>query len=259
MKICRIRSRRTQRLHLTVLEGDSFRLLEGDPERAMNPDAGSFSPEDVEILAPVTPSKILAIGRNYAAHARELGNVVGEIPLMFSKPPSSVIGPGQTIVLPPESERVDHEGELAIVIGKRCRRVSSEKWREVVLGFTCANDVTARDIQKRDVQFTRGKGFDTFCPIGPWIETELDPMDVRVSTRVNGELRQDGRTSDLAFSIPYLVEFVSASMTLEPGDLILTGTPEGVGPLSEGDLVEVEVEGIGTLLNRVAKEISSGD
>lgn len=258
MKICRIRTRSDKRPQLAVLEGESFRLLDENAGRSPAPADGLLL-EDVEILAPVTPSKILAIGRNYAAHARELGNVVGEIPLLFSKPPSSVIGPGQTIVLPPESERVDFEGELAIVIGKRCRRVPGEKWREVVLGFTCANDVTARDIQKRDVQFTRGKGFDTFCPIGPWIETELDPSDVRVSTRVNGELRQEGRTSDLAFPVPYLVEFVSASMTLEPGDLILTGTPEGVGPLEEGDLVEVEVEGVGTLSNRVAKEISADD
>lgn len=215
--------------------------------------------DEVSLLAPCAPSKILAIGRNYAAHARELGNEVGEIPLLFSKPPSSIIGPEETILLPPESERVDHEGELAIVIGKRCRRVSRDSWREVVFGFTCANDVTARDLQRRDVQFTRGKGFDTFCPTGPWIETDLDPLDLRVSTRVNGDLRQEGRTRDLAFPVPVLVEFVSASMTLEPGDLILTGTPEGVGPLAAGDVVEVEVEGIGILRNRVSEESSPAD
>ncbi len=254
MKICRVLIAGDQYPHFAVLAGESVRILENDPWLSTELHEGKISREDVTLIAPVVPTKILAIGRNYAAHAKELGNVVGDVPLLFSKPPSSVVGPDDAIVLPPESERVDHEGELAIVIGRRCRRVPRERWRDVVLGFTCANDVTARDIQKRDVQFTRGKGFDTFCPIGPWIETELDPSDVRVTTRVNGELRQDGRTSDLAFPVPYLIEFVSACMTLEPGDLILTGTPEGVGPLTHGDVVEVEIEGLGNLTNRVEKE-----
>lgn len=257
MKLCRIRTARHPDPQFAVIDDGTAHLLDGLPSNSFSAGAESIPLDEAEILAPASPTKILAIGRNYAAHARELGNVVGDLPLLFSKPPSSVIGPGQAIILPPESERVDYEGELAIVIGRRCRRVPRDSWREVVLGFTCANDVTARDIQKRDVQFTRGKGFDTFCPIGPWIETDLDPADVRVTTRVNGELRQDARTSDLAFPIPHLIEFVSASMTLEPGDLILTGTPEGVGPLAEGDIVEIEVEGIGVLSNRVVNEIFS--
>lgn len=256
MKICRARVTGFDQERFALIEGETLRFFETTPWLSLKMVDEEVPLHRAEIIAPVAPTKILAIGRNYAAHARELGNVVGDLPLMFSKPPSSVVGPRDAIILPPESERVDHEGELAIVIGRRCRRVSRDNWRDVVLGFTCANDVTARDIQKRDVQFTRGKGFDTFCPVGPWIETALDPSDVRVTTRVNGELRQDGRTSDLAFPVPYLVEFVSASMTLEPGDLILTGTPEGVGPLAAGDVVEVEIEGIGKLTNHVRKEIS---
>lgn len=212
---------------------------------------------DLRFLAPVKPGKIVAVGRNYAAHAKELGNDVPSEPILFLKPPSSLLDPGETIRRPPSSARVDYEGELAIVIGKRAKRVSRNDWRDAVLGFTCANDVTARDLQKKDVQFTRGKGFDTFCPIGPWIETDVDPSSLAIVTRVNGMVRQNGSTSQMVFDCGALVAFVSEIMTLEPGDLILTGTPEGIGPLEKGDVVEVEIEGIGTLTNVVADEESA--
>lgn len=199
-----------------------------------------------------TPTKIVCVGRNYAEHAKELGNEAPPEPIIFLKPPSALLPPDGTIVRPAISQRVDHEGELAIVIGKEAKNVKAADWREYVLGFTCANDVTARDIQKKDVQFTRGKGFDTFCPLGPSIETDLDVSDLRVQVRVNGELRQDGRTSQMMFQPPFLIEFISSIMTLMPDDVILTGTPSGVGPLVAGDVVEVEIEGIGVLRNPVA-------
>jgi 2-keto-4-pentenoate hydratase/2-oxohepta-3-ene-1,7-dioic acid hydratase in catechol pathway len=198
------------------------------------------------------PTKIVAVGRNYAEHAKELGNEPPSEPIIFLKPPSALLPHEGTIVRPPQSQRVDYEGELAMVIGSRARNVRAERWRDVVQGFTCANDVTARDLQKKDVQFTRGKGFDTFCPIGPCIETELDPSDLSLVTRVNGQVKQNGRTSMMIFPCGVLIEFISAVMTLEPGDVILTGTPAGVGPLAPGDKVEVEIEGIGTLRNHVA-------
>lgn len=213
---------------------------------------GADVPEGATLLAPVNPSKIVCIGRNYAEHAKELGNEAPAEPLIFLKPPSSLLAPGGTIIRPAASRRVDFEGELAIVIGRDATRVSASRWRDYVRGFTCANDVTARDLQKKDVQFTRGKGFDTFCPVGPAIEDDLDIADVRLMTRVNGDVRQDGRTSQMMFPCGELVAYVSAIMTLVPGDLILTGTPAGVGPLEPGDTVEVEVEGIGILRNAVA-------
>ena len=203
-------------------------------------------------LSEIHPTKIICIGRNYADHARELGNEAPAEPLLFLKPPSALLASGGTIVRPAISNRVDHEGELAMVIGRRARNVSRAGWREYVLGFTCANDVTARDVQKKDVQFTRGKGFDTFCPVGPHVETELDVSNLRVQTRVNGQVRQDGNTSQMIFDCGFLIEYITSVMTLEPGDLILTGTPAGVGPLEKGDVVEVEIEGIGVLRNDVA-------
>jgi 2-keto-4-pentenoate hydratase/2-oxohepta-3-ene-1,7-dioic acid hydratase in catechol pathway len=209
-------------------------------------------PDGARLVAPVTPTKIVCVGRNYAEHAKELGNEAPPEPIIFLKPPSALLDPGGTIVRPPISQRVDFEGELAIVIGTVARNVKAADWRDYVLGFMCANDVTARDLQKKDVQFTRGKGFDTFCPVGPCIETQLDVSNLRVTTRVNGETRQDGSTSQMIFSCAFLVEFITAVMTLMPGDLILTGTPAGVGPLSAGDTVEVEIEGIGVLRNVVA-------
>ena len=198
------------------------------------------------------PSKIVAVGRNYAEHAKELGNETPTEPIIFLKPPSALLAHEGTIVRPPQSQRVDYEGELVIVIGSRAKSVRADRWRDVVKGFTCGNDVTARDLQKKDVQFTRGKSFDTFCALGPCIETELDPADLSVTTRVNGEVKQNGRTSQMVFPCAFLVEFISSVMTLEPGDVIFTGTPSGVGPLNSGDTVEVEIQGIGTLRNHVA-------
>jgi 2-keto-4-pentenoate hydratase/2-oxohepta-3-ene-1,7-dioic acid hydratase in catechol pathway len=212
----------------------------------------SSVPAGAVLLPPVVPSKIVCVGRNYAEHAKELGNEAPKEPLLFFKPPSAVLASGGTIVRPAISERVDFEGELAIIVGREAKDVKADRWRDYVRGFTCANDVTARDLQKKDVQFTRGKGFDTFAPLGPCIETDLDPSDLRIATRVNGETRQDGRTSQVIFPFGFLFEFITAVMTLVPGDVILTGTPSGVGPLQAGDVVEVEIEGIGVLSNAVA-------
>ena len=206
----------------------------------------------VRLLAPVLPSKIVAVGRNYADHAEELGNPMPEEPMIFLKPSTSVIGPGDDIPYPGQSTRVDHEAELAVVVGRLARRVPLEEVGKFVLGYTCANDVTARDLQDRDGQWTRAKSFDGFCPLGPWVETELNPLDLAVECRVNGDTRQAGRTSQIAFGPAELIEFVSQVMTLLPGDVVLTGTPAGVGPLQVGDRVEVEVEGIGVLQNGVA-------
>lgn len=209
---------------------------------------------DVKLLAPVTPSKIVCVGRNYSEHAAELGNPMPEEPLLFLKAPTSIIGGEDFIELPAASERVEHEGELAVVIGRRARRLThDDDPLAYVLGYTCANDVTARDLQRRDVQFTRAKSFDTFCPVGPYVVTDLDPLDLLVETRVNGDTRQSGRTSRMAFPVPFLIRYISNCMTLEPGDVISTGTPSGVGPLREGDVVEVEVEGVGVLRNHVRR------
>lgn len=209
-------------------------------------------PEGATLLAPVVPSKIVCVGRNYADHAKELGNEAPSEPILFLKPPSALLAPDGTIVRPPQSQLVHHEAELAIVIGREAKNVKATAWRDYVRGFTCANDVTARDLQRKDVQFTRGKSFDTFCPIGPHIETELDPSDLRVIARVNGDVKQDGRTSQMIFDCAFLLEFISSVMTLVPGDVILTGTPAGVGALESGDVVEVEIEGIGVLRNAVS-------
>ncbi len=206
---------------------------------------------DTRLLAPILPSKVVAVGRNYAEHAAELGNEVPSTPMIFLKPSTSVIGPRAAIQLPPSSERVEFEGELAVVIGRPCRDVKAENASSVILGYTVANDVTARDQQRADVQFTRAKGYDTFCPLGPWIETELDPSDLFVRTELDDEIAQDGRTSDMVFTIGEIVEFVSGVMTLLPGDVLLTGTPAGVGPMTAGQTVSVTIEGIGTLTNPV--------
>jgi 2-keto-4-pentenoate hydratase/2-oxohepta-3-ene-1,7-dioic acid hydratase in catechol pathway len=205
----------------------------------------------VKLLAPALPQKIIAVGRNYVEHAKEQNAEVPEYPLLFLKAPSAVIGPGDTILLPPQSQRVDYEAELAVVIGKKGRWVKAEEVLDHVFGYTIANDVTARDLQNKDGQWTRSKGFDTFCPLGPWIETELDPADVLIYCRVNGQVRQMGSTRDMVFSVGQLIVFISSIMTLYPGDVILTGTPAGIGGLNAGDVVEVEIDGIGKMKNYV--------
>ncbi len=211
----------------------------------------------VRLLAPVLPSKVVCIGKNYADHIAEMGNDAAlgapppETPVVFLKPSTSVIGPGDAIVLPRDSDEVDHEAELVIVIGRLCRDVPRERALDVVLGYTCGNDVTARDHQRQDGQWARGKSHDTFCPLGPWVETELDPRDVGVRGTVDGALRQDGRTADLIHDVPAIIAWVTAFMTLLPGDVIMTGTPAGVGPLAAGGSVSVAIEGLGTLTNPV--------
>jgi 2-keto-4-pentenoate hydratase/2-oxohepta-3-ene-1,7-dioic acid hydratase in catechol pathway len=210
--------------------------------------------QEVSLLPPVLPGKIICVGRNYAAHAAEHANEVPEYPLIFLKPPSTVIGPGEEIILPPQSQQVEHEGELAVVIGKRGRWLQPEEAMGIIFGYTIANDVTARDLQRQDGQWTRGKGFDTFCPVGPWIDTEFNPTDSILSCHVNEELRQMAPTRDMVFPIRDLIVFISSVMTLEPGDLILTGTPAGVGPLAAGDRVSVKIERLGELENPVRKE-----
>ncbi len=234
-----------------VLEGETIRLLAGAPYGGIERTGETAALSEVRLLAPCAPSKIVAVGINYAAHAPEFGLAVPGEPLIFLKPPSAVIGPGEAIVLPPMSRQVDYEGELAVVIGRPTKAVPAEEALTTVFGYTCINDVTARDLQKRDVQFTRAKSFDTFAPLGPWIETEVDPADLALATTVNGEGRQASRTSLMIRQVPALVSFISQVMTLLPGDVIATGTPAGVGPLAPGDTVAVSIEQIGTLANPV--------
>lgn len=206
----------------------------------------------IEIPSDLTPSKIVCVGRNYAEHAAELGNEVPKEPLLFLKAPSAVIRNGDAIVLPKQSAQVEHEGELGVVISKTCKDLASDAdVVDHVLGYMCLNDVTARDLQKRDGQFARAKSFDTFCPIGPHLVSEIDVTDIRVICRVNGEIRQDGRTSQMVFPVDFLIRYISNQMTLLPGDIIATGTPSGVSRLNSGDVCEVEIEGIGTLTNTV--------
>ncbi|MEU4441917.1 fumarylacetoacetate hydrolase family protein [Actinosynnema sp. NPDC050801] len=234
-------------------EGDDLTAVEIADDPFANPTfTGRRWPlADVRLLAPFLPPKIVAIGRNYAEHAAELGNEVPDSPLMFLKPNTAVIGPNADIKLPAVSERVDFEGELAVVVGVGGRDITAARARQSILGYTIANDVTARDLQKTDGQWTRAKGFDTFCPLGPWVETEFDPSDVAIRTEVDGVVKQDSRTSLLVHGIPELIEYISSVMTLRPLDVILTGTPAGVGPLTAGQTVSVTVEGLGTLTNTV--------
>ena len=206
----------------------------------------------VRLLSPLKPGKLICVGRNYAAHAQEHGAEVPEIPLLFFKPPSAVIGHVDRILLPPQSQQVEHEAELVVVIGRRGFGITPEEALNHILGYTMANDVTARDLQRSDQLWTRAKGFDTFCPLGPWIETDFDPADALVTCHVNGEMRQMASTRDMVFTVRQLIAYTSSIMTLEPGDVILTGTPAGVSPLVPGDIVEVKIEGIGTLKNSVA-------
>lgn len=238
-------------IHTGWINEDRVGLIEGDLFGEYMRRDTVFDLKNVKILEPVVPSKILCMGRNYAEHAREQDAVIPDVPMLFLKPPSAILPHNGIIVLPPQSQQVEHEAELVVVIGKRGRWIAAEDARGYILGYTIGNDVTARDLQHRDGQWTRAKGFDTFSPIGPWIETDLDPADVMISCKVNAELRQMASTREMVFTIPQIIAFASSIMTLEPGDLIFTGTPAGVGPLVSGDGVEVTIEGIGSLVNTV--------
>jgi 2-keto-4-pentenoate hydratase/2-oxohepta-3-ene-1,7-dioic acid hydratase in catechol pathway len=236
---------------------DSILVLRGDPiYSGIVPQDKTLKLSDVKLLAPVIPrSKVVCIGKNYADHAAEMGSVVPTEPIIFIKPNTSVIGPNETIVWPNMSERVDHEVELAIVIGRICKEVPAAKANDVIYGYTIANDVTARDLQKKDGQWSRAKGFDTFCPLGPWIETEFIPKDQKITATLNGEVKQSSVLSEMIFKIPQIIEFVTNVMTLLPGDVILTGTPAGIGPMPAGASISVAIEGLGTLTNKVSSRV----
>jgi 2-keto-4-pentenoate hydratase/2-oxohepta-3-ene-1,7-dioic acid hydratase in catechol pathway len=249
-----VRYRREQGPAWGVLDDGLVRSATGTPFVDLEPFEEVGPIEGMRLLAPVVPSKIVCVGRNYREHAAEFDNPVPEEPLLFLKPPSSIVGPGAEVVYPALSSRVDHEAELVAVVGRSAHRVERSEASSVIGGYTCGNDVTARDIQRADGQWTRGKGFDTFCPLGPWVETDYDPGDVNVVCKVNGETRQDGHTRDMIFDIPYLIEYITRFTTLEVGDVIMTGTPEGVASVTVGDEMTVEVSGLGSLTNAVVAE-----
>ena len=234
-----------------ILNNDRIAELDGSYLSGLAAPATDHALSRVKLLAPCSPSKIVAVGLNYRDHANELRMVTPETPIVFLKPPTTVVGPGDAIVYPGMSAQVDYEAELGVVIKDRVRNISPDEALGHVLGYTCANDVTARDLQKKDGQWTRAKSFDTFCPVGPWIETDLDPDDLLIESYLNGERRQSSRTAQCIFKVNVLVSFISEIMTLEPGDLIMTGTPAGVGPMKPGDEIEVRIEGIGSLKNTV--------
>lgn len=239
-----------------IIEGDSVREISGDFAAGWRPEKMDWPLLDVKLLPPSVPSKIVCVGRNYLEHAKELGNDAPAEPVIFLKPPSAIIAPEEPIVMPSISKRVDHEGEIAIIIGRTCAHLGiNDDVHPYVAGFTCLNDVTARDLQKADGQWTRGKGFDTFCPFGPVIETELDMAAATVETFVNGVRKQSGHASEMIFPVDVIIRWISRMMTLQPGDVIATGTPAGVGPLQPGDVVEVVVGGVGTLRNPVIAQI----
>jgi 2-keto-4-pentenoate hydratase/2-oxohepta-3-ene-1,7-dioic acid hydratase in catechol pathway len=259
MKICRLAHSRLTAPRYALVEDDYAILLEPEyhPGDAIEPSDQSLQLADCRLLAPVVPSKIVCVGRNYREHAAELGNKMPEEPLLFLKAPSSIIASGEAIRLPPQSQQVEHEGELGLVIGSNAWDLSTDdEPLDYLLGYTCVNDVTARDLQRKDVQFTRGKSFDTFCPVGPWIVTDLDCTNLDVTTRLNGEIKQHGNTRDMAFPAAFLIRYISSVMTLYPGDLIATGTPAGVSRMKDGDFVEVEVSGVGTLKNQVYDRVT---
>ncbi|MCC5035725.1 fumarylacetoacetate hydrolase family protein [Streptomyces sp. WAC 00631] len=234
-------------------DGPVLDIIKGHPFAEFERSGKKVPLAQVRLLPPVLPSKVVAIGRNYAEHAAEMGGGVPEVPVAFFKPSTAVTGPGDPIPYPSFSQEVHHEAELAVVIGRMCREVPRERVQDVILGYTCANDVTARDVQRAESQWARAKGFDGSCPLGPWVETELDPADLGIMCTVNGEQRQLGRTGDMVRSVADLITHITEAMTLLPGDVVLTGTPAGVGPLSVGDEVAVTIEGIGTLTNKVIK------
>ena len=251
MRICRFNTTEVLTPHFGVLEDDSILPLP-DNIRIGPSVESAVKRSEAQMLPPVAPSKVVCVGRNYVEHAAELGNKMPDEPLLFLKAPSAIIGDGDNIQLPPQSQQVEHEGELGVVIGSTARNIrDDEDPLSYVLGYTCVNDVTARDLQRKDVQFTRGKSFDTFCPVGPTIVTDLSPGRLNVTTRVNGVVKQNGNTSDMAFPVPFLIRYISNIMTLNPGDLIATGTPAGVSVMKDGDVVEIEVSGIGVLRNPV--------
>lgn len=241
--------------HYGLVQGETVESLTAAPWAGGKPAGASWPLSEVRLLTPCLPSKIVCVGRNYREHASELGNPLPRQPLIFLKPPSAVIGPDECIIYPVDTKRVDYEGELGVVIGSRCRRLeASDDPLGYAFGFTCINDVTARDLQKVDGHFARAKGFDTFCPVGPVIATDLSVDDVVVQTFVNGEQRQQGSTREMIFSVSDIIRFIAAVMTLEPGDLIATGTPPGVGPVRDGDTVEIVIEDIGRLRNTVTAQ-----
>jgi len=252
-QICRFEAANYSGPTVAELEGETlFPLAEGAPFSSLDRIGDSIALTDARLLPPILPSKIVCVGRNYAEHASELGNKVPTEPLLFLKPPSSLIANGETIVLPPQSNQVEYEGEIGIVIGRAAKGLTDDDNAfDYIFGFTCVNDVTARDLQRKDVQFTRGKSFDTFCPVGPSIALGVDPSTLGVETRVNGLMKQKGHSQQMVFSIDFLVRYISNIMTLLPGDLIATGTPSGVSMLSAGDIVEIEVNGVGVLRNSV--------
>ncbi len=237
-----------------VVDKDCVREIEGDIFSDCRALEHRYPLEECRLLAPCSPSKIVAVGLNYRTHAEELKMEIPEEPLLFLKPPTAVIGPGEPICFPDMSQRVDYEAELGVVVGRTCRQVSLQDAPDAVFGYTCFNDVTARDLQQKDVQFTRSKSFDTFAPMGPWIETDTDPDSLLVESFLNGEKRQSQRTGDLIFPVYELVSFISRVMTLYPGDVIATGTPSGIGPMQVGDEIEIRVEGIGSLKNTVVRQ-----
>jgi len=258
MKIYRFRYRK--KIMFGILKQEVLFPVKGSIFKDFRIEDSAIPIAEVTLLAPVCPSKIVCVGRNYREHAEEMGHPVPAEPLLFLKPPSAVIGTNQAIVYPEISGRVDYEGELAVIIKKKAKNLPSEvDWREYVLGYSCFNDVTARDLQLKDVQFTRAKSFDTFAPVGPCLVTDLDPASVLIKTFLNGKLVQSGNTRNMIFTVPVLLRYISQIMTLEPGDVIATGTPAGVGPMQPGDRVDIQIEGIGTLSNIVSKNRNKED
>ena len=253
MKIIRYQTKRRKAGYGWIL-GDKVGPIKGDIFGSFQRGEAKSLLKNVQLLPPVQPSKIICVARNYEAHAAEHNAVVPDLPALFFKPPTAVIGPGEAITLPPQANHVEQEAELAVVIGKSGRWIEPEDARDHILGYTIANDVTERVFQREDLLWTRGKGFDTFCPVGPWIETDFNPADAIISCRINGELRQMASTRDMVFLVEQLIAFASSFMTLQPGDLLLTGTPEGVSKLEPGDEIEIEIEGIGKLTNPVIRE-----
>ncbi len=251
MKIVRFKA--NGKIRYGVLEGNHVAEFSGTPFGRFKRGRKKFPAKQVVLLVPTVPSKVVAVGRNYRDHAEEMGAPVPKEPILFIKPSTSIVGPGDPVVYPPLSNRVDFEAELAVVIGKRCRSVPAERAREYILGYSCLNDVTARDLQRSDGQWTRGKSFDTFCPLGPCIATDIDPNAVAIECYVNGERKQASNTAHLIFPVEELVSRISRVMTLLPGDVIATGTPAGVGPVQPGDKIEIRIEGIGSLMNPVVR------